>query len=155
MTARGSPRGIYERAVEQSATGDWHDDARPLGSLRLLDSNGVPEFYVVEHLIDQWPEYPVAPFDPGKRIVAQLTILTDRRKGLFLHLPESIVSQITIRNKSDVAIELVDGTAKLENVTASFVDSPPFDVPAGTDKTFSVTNAVSGTAVGGTGGEVR
>ena len=75
--------------------------------------------------------------------------------GLPIPLPESIVSQITIRNKSDAVIELVDGSAKLENVTASFVDSPPFDVPAGSDKTFSVTNAVAGTAVGGTGGEVR
>ena len=75
--------------------------------------------------------------------------------GIPIPLPESIVSQITIRNKSDAVIELVDGSAKLENATASFVDSPPFDVPAGSDKTFSVTNAVAGTAVGGTGGEVK
>ena len=75
--------------------------------------------------------------------------------GIPIPLPESIVSQITIRNKSDVVIELVDGTAKLENVTASFVDSPPFEVAANSDKTFSVTNAVAGTAVGGTGGEVK
>jgi len=75
--------------------------------------------------------------------------------GIPIPLPESIVSQITIRNKSDVVIELVDGTAKLENVTASFVEAPPFEVAAGSDKTFSVTNAVAGTAVGGTGGEVK
>ena len=75
--------------------------------------------------------------------------------GLPIPLPESIVSQVTIRNKSDVVLELVDGTAKLENLTASFVDAPPFEVAAGSDKTFSVTNAVAGTAVGGTGGEVK
>jgi len=75
--------------------------------------------------------------------------------GIPIPLPESIVSQVTIRNKSDVVLELVDGTAKLENVTASFVEAPPFEVAAGSDKTFSVTNAVAGTAVGGTGGEVK
>jgi len=107
-----------------------------------------------------------APIEPAGDDVGQAGSLKGGRRalqgetvesllGLPIPLPESIVSQITIRNKSDAVIELVDGSAKLENVTASFVDSPPFDVPAGSDKTFSVTNAVAGTAVGGTGGEVR
>ena len=70
---------------------------------------------------------------------------------------KSITSRITIKNKSGVALRIVQGSGKLENLTASFVRSPPIDIAAASEAEFSVTNepSLSPIPTGGTGGEIK
>ena len=82
--------------------------------------------------------------------------------GLIPGIPDvipKITSRITIKNKTQLPLTIVQGSAKLENRTASFINAPPVDIDPGpgTEGSFSVTNDPPFPVpfpVGGTGGEV-
>jgi len=67
-----------------------------------------------------------------------------------------ITTRITIKNKTNVALRLVSGSAKLENAQASFTKAPPIDIAGPSDGDFIITNESKVPLVprlGGTGGE--
>ena len=83
--------------------------------------------------------------------------------GLIPGIPDvipKITSRITIKNKTKLPLTIVQGSAKLENRTASFVNAPPVEIDPGpgTEGSFAVTNDPPfpvPVPVGGTGGEVQ
>ena len=69
-----------------------------------------------------------------------------------------VTSRITIKNKTNLALRIVQGSAKLENLQASFSKAPDVDIAGPSDSDFSVTNESKIPLIpraGGTGGEIR
>jgi hypothetical protein len=83
-------------------------------------------------------------------------------KALFGQLPSIEVplirTRITIKNKTNVALRVVQGSAKLENLQAWFTQAPDADIGGPSDSVFSITNESKISMIpraGGTGGEIR
>jgi len=73
-------------------------------------------------------------------------------------LPESRTTKIIIKNRSNKALQLIPGSAKVETSPAEFVTAPPLDIAANNGEAeFSISNALAGSipAPVGTGGEVK
>ena len=68
-------RGVQQGAIEEPIASNRNDHSGPLRSLRLMNSDGLPKFKIIEHVREHWPAHPIVPLHPRERITGFIAII--------------------------------------------------------------------------------